>query len=183
MLFDAAVMFAGMASIDQVNIPDYVTDRSVYCLTIGVGSLLYAVIYAKNAHDVMSRKMTRVEVVRKYLMTVGLCTTAGGVLWALAEYLFTDQPENGLVIAVATIVAGAVILSISAVVANGKKGPAKKVAWGILLVAFAVMAVCALLPAENYWDYAKNISHLLIAFFMLAFITDFEVRKEMGVGC
>ena len=180
LLFNAAAMLAGLLPLDLVDIPDYVTDETMYCLLVGGGSLISAVIYAKNAHNVMSKKMARVEVVRRYVLTVGLCTLLGGVMGGLAEYLFTDDPDSGLLITVATIILGIMVLLISMIIANDRKGPMKKAVWAVLVIAFVLMAIGALLPADNYWEYAENISHLLIAFFMLAFITDSDVRKEMG---
>ena len=50
-----------------------------------------------------------------------------------------------------------------------------------MVIAFILMAIGALTPAENYWEYIENIAHLLIAFFMLALIADGDIRTEMGV--
>ncbi len=63
---------------------------------------------------------------------------------------------------------------------NGKKGALKKLIWAVLVAAFVLMAVDSVLPADNYWQFAEHIAHLLIAFFMVMFISDREVMVEMG---
>ena len=180
LLINAAAVIAGTVFEDAVDIPDYVTDRDMYCLLIGAGSLISAAIYGLNAHRVMSKKMTRLEVLHGYVLTVGLCTAAGGVFGGLAEYLYTSDPESGIVITAVTIVLGLIVILISMAIVNGKKGFMKKVIWAILVISFILMLIDALIPADNYWTYAEHIAHLLIAFFMLAFILDSGIRREMG---
>jgi MFS family permease len=180
LLFNAIAVILGGFIEDIVVVPDYVTDKQMFCLVIGIGSLLSAIIYGMNAHKVMSKKLTRLEVLRNYVMTVGICTTIGGVFSGLALYLFTNEPASGILIAVITIIIGLIVVGIASVLANGKKGFLKKVIWAILVIAFVLMALNALIEADNYWEFAEDIAHLLLAVFMLAFITDSDVRKEMG---
>lgn len=181
LLINAAIVFLGFFFEDLVNLPDYVVEEKLYCLLIGAGSLISAIIYARNAHKVMSVKMTRLQVLRSYVLTVGLCTVLGGVFGGLAVYLATSEPTSGIILTVATIVIGLFVILISIPIGNGKKGILKKAIWVILVIAFVLMALDALLPASTYWEFAENVAHLLIAVFMLAFILDGDVRKEMGV--
>jgi len=180
LIINSVIVLLGTFMDDMITVPDYVTDVQMYCLAIGVGNLISAAIYAVNAHRVMSRKNTKLEVLRNYVMTVGLCTLVGAFTEGIAEYMFTEEREIGLMIAGIGIVLGIIIILIALVIANGKKSFGKKVIWAILVIAFVLLLIDALLPADNYWEYAEDIAHLLISFFMLAFILDSEVRTEMG---
>ena len=180
LMINAAIVLLGAFTVDVVMIPDYVTDFRMYCLTVGIGSVVVAVLYAMKAHKTMSKKNTRMEILRSYIMTVGLCTLLGDTFTGVAEYLYTDHPVDGMITTGITIAIGIIVILIAFVITNGKKGFLKKVIWAILVISFVLMAIEALMPAENYWEYAENISHLIIAVFMLALITDSEVRTEMG---
>ncbi len=180
LIINSVIVLLGTFMDDMITVPDYVTDVQMYCLVIGVGNLISAAIYAVNAHRVMSRKNTKLEVLRNYVMTVGLCTLVGAFTEGIAEYMFTEEREIGLMITGIGIVLGIIIILIALVIANGKKSFGKKVIWAILVIAFVLLLIDALLPADNYWEYAENIAHLLISFFMLAFILDSEVKTEMG---
>ena len=79
-----------------------------------------------------------------------------------------------------TIVLGIIIILMALAITNGKKGLLKKVIWVILAVSFTLMAIEALLPAENYWEYIEHVSDLIIAIFMLLLVAEVEVRIAMG---
>ena len=180
LILNAAIVILGAFTDDIVIIPDYVTDEKMYCLVAGIGSAIIAFLYALKAHRTMSRKNTRIEILRSYIMTVGLGTLLGGFFTGLAEFLYTDHPAGGMIVTAISIIIGAIIILVAFSVTNGKKGFMKKFIWFILVIAFALMALNGIEPAEDYWEYAENISHLIIAVFMLALISDNDVRKEMG---
>ncbi|AMK14338.1 hypothetical protein AUP07_1301 [methanogenic archaeon mixed culture ISO4-G1] len=128
----------------------------------------------------MSKKNTQLELLRSYVMVVGLGTFLGDSFMGVAEYLYTDHPEEGMIITGITIVLGIIIILMALAITNGKKGLLKKVIWAILAVSFTLMAIEALLPAENYWEYIEHVSDLIIAIFMLLLVADVEVRIAMG---
>ncbi len=181
LMINAAIILLGAFTEDIVLIPDYVTDVQMYCLLAGFGSLIVSLLYAARAHKAMSKKNTRMEILHGYVLTVGLCSLLGNSIVGLAEYLYTDQPENGMILTGFSILMGIIVVLVAFVITNGKKGLFKKVIWAILVIAFVLMAIGALTPAENYWEYIEHIAHLLIAFFMLALIADGDIRTEMGV--
>jgi hypothetical protein len=182
MAINAVMLLAGAFLDDMVEIPDKVTDGRMFCLLTGAGSAASAIIYACNAHRTMAVRRSRLEVVRSYVRVIGLCTLIGGICGGLALYLYTDEPTLGFYVALVTIVISAIVLGIAGIIANGKKGPVKKVVWGILIVAFALMALEALTEADDYWEFAEHIAHMIIAVFMISFIADGDVRREMGVS-
>jgi hypothetical protein len=178
--FNAVMVLLGAFTDDMVELPDYVTDAKMYCLLIGIGSLISALLYALIAHRVMSKKMTMLEVLRSYVLTIGMCTVIGGAFAGAAIYLCTNMEDAALIATIVSLVLGIFILLMGFAIGNGKKGFIKKVIWFILVIAFIVMFVNALLPADNYWQFAQHIANVLIAFFMLLFIVDEEVRIDMG---
>lgn len=181
LLFNAAMVIASAFDNNLSEFPDYVTDRKNYCILTGAGSLISALIYGVIAHRVMSVNMARISIVRSYVMTVGLTTTIGGVFAGLATYQCTDQPLSALYITIASVALGVLVLLMSIYISKGRKGFLMKVIWIVIVAALILMAVNSLLPAENWWTFAQHVANLLIAFFMLMFITDENVRKEMGV--
>ncbi len=180
LIVEAAIVLLGAFTDDIVLLPDYVTDEKMYCLVAGIGSVVVALLYAIKAHRTMSKKNTQLELLRSYVMVVGLGTLLGDSFMGVAEYLYTDHPEEGMIITGITIVLGIIIILMALAITNGKKGILKKVIWVILAVSFTVMAIEALLPAENYWEYIEHVSDLIIAIFMLLLVADVEVRIAMG---
>ena len=182
LLFNGAIAIVNVFSEGFVNLPEDVVDTRTYCLLMGAGSFLCAAVYAMNAHRVMSKRLTKAEVLRGYVMTVGLSVLLDGIFEGLATYLCVEDPKIGMIIAVIATVVGLVIVLMSLTIASGRKGLLTKVVWFLLIVSFVLMAVDALIPVDTWWDFIDNVAHLLIAFFMIAFITDGEIRREMGVG-
>ena len=180
LMINAAIVLLGAFTDDVVMIPDYVTDFRMYCLISGIGSVVVAILYAMKAHKTMSKKKTRMEIRRSYILTVGLCTLLGDSFMGVAEYLYTDHPVDGMITTGVTIAIGIIVILVAFVITNGKKGFLKKVIWAILVIAFVLRALEALLPAENYWEYTEHVAHLRIATFMLVLIADSDVRTEMG---
>ena len=181
LLFNAAMVIAS-AFVDGLSeFPDYVTETKMYCILTGASSLVCALIYAIMAHRILTVKMSRLTILCNYVRAVGLTTTIGGVCGGLAVYLYTDQPTAALYISIASVVLGVLVILMSIYMTKGKKGLLSKIIWVIIIAALVLMAIDSILPAESWWVFAKHIANLLIAFFMLVFVTDEEVRKEMGV--
>ncbi len=88
--------------------PDSVTDRMLYGILLGGGAAVSTALYAANAHRIMSKPLTKVQVLKGYVMTVGLCTALCGALGGIATYLYTDDPRAGLMTTVITVVLGTV---------------------------------------------------------------------------
>jgi len=179
---NAVMVLAAAFDFGSITIPDTVTDRRMFCLLTGIGSAAAAMIYAWNAHRTMSVRKSRLEVVRSYVMVIGLCTLIYGIFSGLAVFLYSDESVTGLAIALTTIILAAIVFAIAFVIGDGKKGPLKKVVWAILMIAFVLMALDAVMPAQDYWEFADHIAHLIIAVFMVSFIADADVRREMGVS-
>lgn len=180
-LVEAILVLQGSQVETLTGYPETITDKSGFCYVIGFGSLISAAIYLLNAHRVMSQKRTRLDVLRRYVLTIGLCTLVDGITAGLSVYLYTNDPDAGIYVTIITIVLSIFLVLISKSIVNGKKGTGKKIVWAILVIAFAMMLINSLLPANNYWQYAENIANVLIAFFMLTMILDSGVRTEMGV--
>ena len=180
-LVEAILVLTGAHVENLTNFPEIITDKQGFCFIIGFGSLLSAAIYLLNAHRIMSQKRARLDVLRRYVLTIGLCTLVDGIAAGLSVYLYTNDPDAGIYVTVITIVLSIFLILISNSITNGKKGAGKKVVWAILVIAFALMLINALQAADNYWQYAENIANVLIAFFMLSMIFDRDVRSEMGV--
>jgi hypothetical protein len=179
-LFNSVAAIVGAFVDDLVILPEEVTDSRMFCLLLGIGNLLCAIIYAVNAHRVMSKKLTRMTVLRNYVRTVGMSNLVGGISEGLAVYLYTDDPTSGMPLTIITIVIAIIILLIAIVLSSEKKGILKKIVWVVLVIAFLLMAIDALMESDNYWTYAEKVAQLLIAVFMILLITDGDVMKEMG---
>ena len=181
LLFNATILICGALSEAWVVTPEYVIDERRFGLIIGLSSVISAVFYGYNANRMMCKKWPRIEVLRSYVLTVGFCTLIEGLGDSIALYLYADEPEIAAIEAILTVIIAAIIMLVSKVIASGRKGIIKKIIWVILVIAFVLMVVESLTPALNYWEYAINIAHMLIGFFMLSLILDRDVRTEMGV--
>ncbi len=180
-LVETIVVLSVLLFDNMTDFSEIITNREGFYFVIGIGALLSAAIYLLNAHRMMSRKMSRLEILRRYVLTVGLCALIDGISVGLSVYLYTSDPDAGIVMTVFTLILSVILILLSMYIANGKKGVGKKVVWAILVIVFGMMLITSLMPAENYWQYAENITNVLIAFFMLTFVLDREVRIDMGV--
>jgi len=180
LLFDSGITFLCFFTDDMSSVPLYVSDPRLYCLLMAVGSLVTAAVYGLNAHRVMSKTLTRLKVISSYVTTVGICTLINGIVEGLALFMYTEDLPFGMMVTAATIVIGLIVIMTGLVLADGKKGLLKKIICAVLVISFVLMAADSLTEAANYSQYAVHIAHLLISVFMLMFITDREVRIEMG---
>ncbi len=180
-VIDAAFVFLGAFYSEMVELPEYVTDAQGFCLVVGIGIAVTAVLYAMKAHHTMHKKNTRMELLQSYVRTVGLCSLLGDSFVGLAVYLFTNESLSGMWVTIATMILGVVLILVSSYIVNGRKGLLKKAIWVIIVVSFALMAIESLVPAENEWEFVDHVAHLVIAFFMLALLADRDIMTDMGV--
>ena len=78
-----------------ISLPPTVSDVSSYCLLIGFGGLVASIIYIVNAHRIMIGTVSKkVDVLSKYIVTVGITTFFASGAEYLASYLYDREPYD-----------------------------------------------------------------------------------------
>ncbi len=180
MLFSAAVYLLGSYTEFGLTIPDDVPDKTRYCLILGIGEGLAAIIYIGNAHRVMKGVINKkIDVLSKYLITVGVTTIISKEAEALAD-MGTYPTEVIIAVGVLILIIGIIIIAVGKKIGNAKPSPYKNILRYILILAFFLLLIWSLYPAETYLELLNDITHLLIAIFMILFLYDPEVKVAMG---
>jgi len=182
MLVNSAIVILAVFTEDIVVLPDFVTNKTLYCIFLALGNVISAILYAVNAHRVMMGKYkTKIAVLVAYMLTVGMCIFVDQLFNTAAIIYGCNELAEGIFDMIAGMILSIIILVCAAVIRSEKKSFLKKVVWGLLVLSFIVLLVGSLLPCDSYWELADSIAHLLLAIFMLMFLLDEEVRTTVGV--
>ena len=180
-IFDSVLVMLIPFGFIDMEIPIEVADVVLFCVIVGSGRHISALLYAWNAHRVMIGKVSgSVQILSQYVIIVGVTTLIIEVMDAIGEIVCIGSLADGLITMAIGIVFCVVLMLVSYKIGKGKKGPLKKFLWAVLVIAFIIMAVYNVLPVESYEDLIYCTSHLIIAIFMLLFLLDTGVREEMG---
>jgi len=163
-----------------ISLPPTVSDVSSYCLLIGFGGLVASIIYIVNAHRIMIGTVSKkVDVLSKYIVTVGITTFFASGAEYLASYLYDREPYDIWFI-ITLIVVCIIVVVVGRKIGNGKPSRFKNALRYILMIAFIIMLIDSLLPSDNYLNFCIDITHMIISIFMLLFLLDAEVKAELG---
>ncbi len=156
-------------------------DPHTFALITGIGSIVAALVSMVFSHKVMMGRIDgKLRVLAYYVAVAGLTTTVILVSEGIGVYVGGGSYEDMEALSVYGIVYGLILILISLKVNSGKKGPLKMFLWCRLMVAFIGMAAGAPSPAEDYSELARHTADLLTSIFLIIFLLDDEVRRDMG---
>ncbi len=156
-------------------------DPHTFSLFTGIGSIVAAVISMVFSHKVMMGRIDgKLRVLAYYVAVAGLTTMAILISEGIGVYAGGGTYEDMENLSIYGIVYGLILILISLKVNRGKKGPLKMFLWCVLMVAFIAMAAGALSPSGDYSELARHTADLLISIFLIIFLLDDEVRRDMG---
>ena len=180
------VIAAGFVDLSSIVHPPEGVDPSalsLFCIIAGIGALLAAIVYVKNAMAVRSGAISaKIDVLACYVQTVGLAFLIGGVFDAIAAGVAIGGAE-GLIGAIFTailfVILGLIVIIIGKKINDGKQTTGDKIIWVILLLAFILMLIGSALGIIA--DPIGSIAGILISLFMLGFLFDSDVKRQMGM--
>lgn len=176
-----AAGFVDLSSI--VHPPEGVDPSATFFIIAGIGALLAAIVYMKNAMAVRSGAISaKIDVLACYVQTVGLAFLISGVFDAIAAGVAVGGAEGiiGAIIgAIFIIIIALIIMFIGRKINDGKQTTGDKIIWVILLLAFLIMLVLNILGILA--DPIGGIAGILISLFMLGFLFDSDVKRQMGM--
>ncbi len=180
------VIAAGFVDLGSIVHPPEGVDPSAlstFCIISGIGALLAAIVYMKNAMAVRSGAISaKIDVLACYVQTVGLAFLISGIFDAIAAGVAVGGAEGiiGAIIgAIFIIIIALIIMFIGRKINDGKQTTGDKIIWVILLLAFLIMLVLNILGILA--DPIGGIAGILISLFMLGFLFDSDVKRQMGM--
>ena len=147
-----------------------------------VGSIIYGCMqfgYGKKVRGgVVSAK---IDILAAFVKLVGVGTIVTGVFSAIGSIVDGGELGTGLVSAIISIIIGLIIIWIGTKINDGKQTIADKIIWVILLIAFILCLIAAVLEIITIIGIITGICDLIIYVFMLILLFDSEVKSEMGM--
>ena len=159
-----------------------------YCVILGAGSLICAILYAVFAFLVFSGTMSqKIEILASYVKIVGIITALGGVFGAIASIVGGLDIGASLISAAILVVIGLIIVYIAGKINDGKQTTGDKIIWIILMIAFILKLIFEALGIVGSFDplslsgIVSGIAGVVIAVFMIAFLFDSDVKTQMNM--
>ncbi len=173
MIGGLATIILGAISDDYELVPSVIT---------GIGSIICALlmfIYGKKVKDgVISQK---IDILAEFVKVIGVVTIVGGIFGAIAEAAGDAGIGSAIISAIISIIFGLIILFIASKINDGKQTTGDKIIWIILLIAFIICLIMAIVEIISIAGIITGICHLIIYIFMILLLTDKEVKAEMGM--
>jgi len=160
---------------------------NVYKFALGtavaaIGSIIYGCMqfgYGKKVRD--GTVSAKIDILAAFVKLVGVGTIVTGIFSAIGTVMNGDEIGTGIVSAIISIVIGLIIIWIGTKINDGKQTLGDKIIWVILLIAFILCLIAAILEIITIFGIITGICDLIIYVFMLILLFDPEVKSEMGI--
>ena len=145
----------------------------------GIGALIAAIVYFLFGNKVRSGAISKkIDVLGNYVKVVGVTTAIIYLFAAIGGIL----NEESFWICILWVILGIIIVFIGGKINDGRATNFDKILWIILLVVFVVLFIGSLLSIGGGWvDIVKSICYAIVYLFMILFLIDGDVRKDMGI--
>jgi len=188
-----AFMIAAIISIISaiIVVAGYM-DNVAYGVVLAIGAIIGALLYFMYGNKVRTGAISeKIEILAQFVKIVGVVTIIDGIFTGIAPLL--NNAGADFVALIGGIILGLIIIFISTKINDGKQTTGDKLIWIILLIAFviclilAILAIvggCALLVVSILGGIGViigGICDLIIYSFMILMLTDSEVKSEMGI--
>ena len=155
---------------------------TIYCVLGGIGSLICAVLYTMFAMKVYNGVYSeKIVILERYVMIVGLTIALGGIFNAVASIAGGQDVGVAIVSAILSILIGLIIMFIATKINDGKQTVGDSIIWILLLIAFIIVLILSIFMLFSLATIIDGIAHIIIALFMIAFLFDADVKKEMNM--
>ncbi len=160
---------------------------NVYKFALGtavaaIGTIIYGCMqfgYGKKVRD--GTVSAKIDILAAFVKLVGVGTIVTGIFSAIGTVMNGDEIGTGIVSAIISIVIGLIIIWIGTKINDGKQTLGDKIIWVILLIAFILCVIAAVLEIITIIGIITGICELIIYVFMLILLFDPEVKSEMGI--
>jgi len=181
-IISAIFMIAcGFVDLFDITIGDETldgSDKTIYCVVGGIGSLIGGIIYFLYAKQVRSGAISaKIDVLATYVRTVGVVYLITHI-FAAAATAAIGEVAAGIIAAIVGIIIALIIIFIAGKVNDGGS---HKIIWILLVIAFILMLIVSILSCLSIVGIIEGICGVLIALFMLGFLFDGEVKSQMGM--
>ena len=160
---------------------------NVYKFALGtavaaIGTIIYGCMqfgYGKKVRD--GTVSAKIDILAAFVKLVGVGTIVTGIFSAIGTVMNGDEIGTGIVSAIISIVIGLIIIWIGTKINDGKQTLGDKIIWVILLIAFILCVIAAVLDIITIIGIITGFCELIIYVFMLILLFDPEVKSEMGI--
>ena len=184
---------AGIQGDTNSLIDEDVTNTTLFGVLIGIGQIIMAFIYLAFSGAIYKGIVSnKTDILAGLIRLVGLATVIESIFELIARLTASDGDIGAAIVgAIISIVLGLLIMWIGGRVNDGKQDLGDKIIWVVLLVIMVILTVLlflGLIGVALEFDLGLAVillmivAELIIYLFVIAFLLDKGVRKDMGMA-
>ncbi len=154
-------------------------------IVIAIGALISAVLYFLYGNKVRTETITgKLNILGNYVRIVGVCAVIDG-LFVIIAGVFMGSAEGligGIVAGIIAIILGLIPIWAAGKILDGKETTIDKILWILLVIIFALLFITGLLSiGGTIVSIISAICSVIVYLFMLLYLFDGDVKKQMGM--
>jgi len=152
-----------------------------------IGSLIFGVLILFYGINVRGGSNDKVTILAGLVRVVGIITILAALFYAAADWLELESFSAGMGTFIVQIIVGLILLWVSVKIGGKSKNIVSKVLWVILIVAFVILALSALLGSivclvDGAWiDAIGLLCWLIVYIYALIATLSPDVKSSMGI--
>ena len=165
-----------------MEVAGFTENGVVYYAICAVGELITSGLYFMYGQKVRNGQIDKkIDILATFVKIVGITMIIGGLFAAAAVIAIGADIGAALIGMIVPIIIGLIIIFIASKINDGKQTIGDKLIWIILLVAFVISLLVAILEIISIVGILYGICDLIIYSFMILLLIDEEVKSEMGI--
>ena len=170
----------------HIQFPDIVTDQKMYALFMSLGGIIVAALYFMCSQRIEQGSGEKVDILADYVKTAGTTMVLNALFGSMA--LFAGKQTDGIFAYTENVILftiGLIAIFFGRRVNNGNR---HILIWFILILAFVMMFLFSFLilyhltESFDLNDMFLGIAYLIISIFILALLTNEDVREQLLKG-
>jgi hypothetical protein len=147
---------------------------------MAIGGIICALLYFLYGNKVRKGEISdKVEILAQFVKIVGIVQIVSAIFNAAGNAV--SGVEIGIGSLIISIIIGLIIIFISTRINDGKQTTGDKLIWIILLIAFVICLLIAILEIISIVLIIYGICDLIVYSFMILLLTDSEVKSAMNI--
>jgi len=186
MIIAALQMVSGLINIVFPFVDEALKADLSFYLVCGIGLIICGLLLFACGNKVYKGQLAaKIDILATYVRVIGLVTIIDGVFAAVASMTIGAGLASAIISAIVSIIIGLIILWIGSKINDGKQTIGDKVIWIILLLAFGICLIAAIislfLSLFSLVSIIQAVASILLYIFMLALLFDPSVKSEMNM--
>jgi len=153
-----------------------------YYVITGIGAIICGALMLMYGMKIRNGEISaKIDILAQFVRIIGVVTIIGGIFSAAASIALNGDLGSAVIAAIINIIVGLIIIFIASKINDGKQTTGDKIIWIILLIAFVLCLLGAILEIISIVLIINGICDLIIYVFMLMLLFDPEVKSEMNM--